>query len=423
MKKVLKVFSLTVIFLFFLSMFAWVVFHVSIGDKKFAFLQGPIKFMYSFPDLFFQSVEEVNTLPGTFVKTPEDFEAVNKLDSDFIVLTSYSDSKDSRLIVAINLKNDSVLYKWNVKNPYEETDRIINPIMFSDKSLVFSFQGKSLMKIDSLSNIVWKQDSIDAHHSMNLDSNGDVWVCSFAPVFHATGFYMLNDRKIFYKDNHITKIDVEAGRILFHKSVTDILVENNLSNYILKSANIEDPIHINDVEPALKTTKYFNEGDLFISARQASIIIHYRPSTNKVIDIIEGPFIAQHDVDILNDSTLVIFNNNSYVVKISNGRETADESFKFAIAGDFYSNIIRYDFASGEFSFIGDSVFRANKIYTHTEGLMEFINPSTYFVEEQNTGEIWIIRDDEVLYKNVFNSQYDGYHHLPNWTRIINYVK
>ena len=61
------------------------------------------------------------------------------------------------------------------------------------------------------------------------------------------------------------------------------------------------------------------------------------------------------------------------------------------------------------------------EIFTKTEGLQEFINPNTYFVEEQNSGLLWIIRNDEVIYKNVFKSQHEGYHHLPNWTRIINY--
>jgi hypothetical protein len=70
-------------------------------------------------------------------------------------------------------------------------------------------------------------------------------------------------------------------------------------------------------------------------------------------------------------------------------------------------------------SYIGDSIFRANEIYTYTEGLAEFISPASYLVEEQNDGIIWIIENDEVIYKNVFQSQHEGYHHLTNWTRII----
>jgi hypothetical protein len=422
MKKVLKTFSLTVIYLFTLSIFGWMAFHISEGDKKFGFLSGPVKFMYTFPDLFFQSIKEVKSLPETFIKTPEDFKSINNLDFDFIVLSTYSDINDSRSIVLLNLKNDSILYKWTVENPYEDFYRILNPLLFPEKSLVYAFTFHTgLRRIDSLTNIIWKQDSIFAHHSMTLDSSGDIWICSTEPVYYATGLYKMNGTSIFYIDNYITKIDAETGRILFHKSMTSILTENNLSYYLIKSANVSDPIHINDVEPAIKSTQYYKEGDLFISARNPSFIMHYRPSTNKIMNMIEGPFTSQHDVDFLNDSTLVIFNNNFYTIWSDDINPPPPDSSLLEIAGDFYSNIVRYDFANDSLSFIGDSIFRANEIFTHGEGVMEFVDPSTYFVEEQNTGLIWIIKDDKVIYKNVLKSQHEGYHHLLNWIRVIKY--
>ena len=420
MKKVLTTFSLIVIFLFLLSIFGWIAVHISKDDKKFGFLTEPVKFMYTFPDLFSQSIKEVKTLPKTFVPTPEDFEPINNLDSDFIILSTYSDTSDSRSIVLLNLKNDSVLYKWTVKNPFEEHTRIQNPLVFPDKSLIYSFDGVSgLRRIDSLTNIIWKQDSVYAHHSMNLDSNGDIWICSFAPTYYATGVYNLDGRSVFFKDNFISKIDAETGRILFHKSMIEILKENKLSNYLLKSAVIKDPLHINDVQPALKSTKYYKEGDLFISARSPSFIMHYRPSINKVIKILEGSFVSQHDVDFLDDNSLVIFNNNYYEAWSNDSKPPPKDSSWLEIAGDFYSNIVHYDLENDRQSFIGDSIFRANEIFTYSEGLVEFIDPSRYFVEEQNTGLIWIIEDDKVLYKNVHKSQHEGYHHLPNWNRVI----
>jgi len=420
MKKVLTTFSVIVISLFTLAIFGWMVFHITKGDKEFGVLTGPVKFMYTFPDLFSQSVEEVKTLPKTFIPTPEDFESINKLDADLHVLSTYSDTSDSRSIVLLNLKNDSVLHKWTVGNPYQEHDRIINPMLFPGKSLIYSVDCISgLRRIDSLSNIVWKQDSIHPHHAMTLDKDGNIWTCAFMPVFYATGLYKLEGRSVFYIDNYITKIDPENGRIIFNKSMTDILRENNLSSYLLKSANIKDPLHINDIQAAYKTTPYYKEDDLFISSRSLSLIMHYRPSTNKVIDMIEGPFTSQHDVDFFADNSLVIFNNNYYNVWSNDTKEPPKDSTTLKYAGDFYSNIVRYDFSTSNFSFIGDSVFRANEIFTNTEGLMEFIDPTTYFVEEQNSGLIWLIKDDEVIYKNVLESQHEGYHHLPNWIRII----
>lgn len=420
MIKVLKIFSYTVIFLFVLAIFGWMSIHIAAGDKKFGFLDGPVKFMYSFPDMFKKSLEEVKGLSKTFIPTPTDFVAVNELEEDLIILTSYSDEKDSRTIVLKNLRNDSILYSWNVENPYEDYDRILNPVLLPGKELVFSFHGKSMMRIDSMSNIVWQQTVMDAHHSAAMDSFGHFWTCTFEPVFHATAYYFLNGRKVFFKDNAITQYDVNTGDVIFNKSFTKILLDNGLESFIIKAAKIDDPIHLNDIQPALKTTEFYNEGDLFISARQLSLIMQYRPSTNEVIRMIEGPFVAQHDVDFYGDSAITLFNNNAYV-KSSDGREKPADSCKLVYGGDFYSNIVKYNFATEEFSFIGDSVFRANKIYTMTEGLFEFIATDTYFVEEQNSGELWVIKDDKVIYKNVMKSQHEGYHHLPNWTRVIRY--
>ena len=45
----------------------------------------------------------------------------------------------------------------------------------------------------------------------------------------------------------------------------------------------KDPIHINDIEPVKFGGKYWKEGDVFLSLGHQSMIMLYRPSTNKVI--------------------------------------------------------------------------------------------------------------------------------------------
>lgn len=423
MKKTLKIFSTIVIFLFILSLFGWMVNQVSNKNKKFGFLTEPVKFMYSFPDLFKQSVEEVKTLPRTFIPTYKNFEPINKLKKDLIVLVTYTDTSDSRSIVLLNLRNDSVLRKWTVENPWDEVARIVNPIFQTDGSLIYNYYytGRpGLIKLDSSGNVLWKNDSLVIHHGMNLNKDGDIWTCTTLRG-KASGNYTLGGKEIFYNDCRITKFDNATGKILFDKSITEILKENGISNYILKSTAFDDPIHLNDVQPALKTTKYYQEDDVFISLRNISLILHYRPSTNELIRVIEGPFINQHDVDILNDSTLIMFNNNTHVDISRSGKEPHNDKKRLVNAGDFYSNIVSYNLKNGSFSFIGEDIFRKNKIYTKNEGLVEFIAPDTYFVEEQNSGLLWVIHNDTVIYKNVLKSQHEGYHHLPNWTRIIKY--
>jgi hypothetical protein len=51
--------------------------------------------------------------------------------------------------------------------------------------------------------------------------------------------------------------------------------------------------------------------DLFLSLpRSSSNVILYRPATNKVIWRKDGPWSRQHDVDILDNHRISIFNNN-----------------------------------------------------------------------------------------------------------------
>jgi len=421
MNKALRIFASIVIGLFTLSIFGWMSFHISKGDKEFGFLTEPVKFMYTFPDVFSKSVEEAKTLalPQTFIKTPANFEPINNLETDLIVLSSYSDTNNSRTVALINLKYDSILYKWTFKDSILEHERIFHPLLLPEKNLVYSYNGKSLTRVDSMSNVIWEQSNIWPHHSKNLDSYGDIWLSTYDTGYYATGIYKLNDKRVLFKDEYINKIDGETGEILFQKSMGEILIENNLSNYLLKSGNIWDPIHTNDIEPAPKNTPYYQKDDIFICTKNMSVILHYRPATNELINIIEGPFVCPHDVDLYDDNSLVFFNNNYYPVTSNEHKLVPIDSGRLVYAGDLYSNIVHYDFRTQRYSFVLDSIMKANKIFTMTEGLIDFYEPNTCFIEQQNSGVLWIIKDNEVIYKNVLKSFHKGFHHLPNWTRII----
>lgn len=424
MKKILTYFSLLVVFLFILSVFGWLVYQISAKNQKFGFLTEPIKFMYTFPDQFSRSVEEVKGLPETFIPTEEGFMPINKLDEDIYALSAFSDTANTRSVVIRNLRNDSILHKWNVPNRYNEATRIFHPIYLPDGSLVyyFGYRWSPMRRIDASGNIIWEQDKFMFHHGMEQNADGDIWACSREGDANSAECE-IEGRTVYYVDYVVAKIDIETGEILFHKSISEILKENGLRNYILKAKNIVDALHLNDIQPAFKTTEYYEKDDLFISLRGLSCIIHYRPSTNKVIEVIEGPFVNQHDVDILEDDKLAIFNNNLYEGSFYGTGELPRNTSHVVDMGDYYASIVTFDLKNREFSSIGDSIFRANKIYTKSEGLQIFIDPETYFVEEQNSGLLWIIRNNEVIYKNVFPSQHEGYHHLPNWTRIIDYDK
>ena len=117
-----------------------------------------------------------------------------------------------------------------------------------------------------------------------------------------------------FTDTAIFKFNAD-GEILYRKSVLEILIENHIlpTNFAFSAAydGILNPIHLNDIQPALSDTKYWNRGDLFLSIKNQSAIVQYRPDTNQVISYLVGPFARQHDVDIISDTEISIFNNNN----------------------------------------------------------------------------------------------------------------
>ena len=120
------------------------------------------------------------------------------------------------------------------------------------------------------------------------------------------------------------KDNIKNSKIIFSKSVSEILIEHGLIHRIFSQQSFKsDPIHLNDIQPVLKDGPYFKKGDLFLSSRNLSMIILYRPETNKIIKIIEGGFLNQHDVDILDDKTISIYNNN-VLLNSKNGRSVTN---------------------------------------------------------------------------------------------------
>ena len=200
-------------------------------------------------------------------------------------------------------------------------------------------------------------------------------------------------------DDSITKIN-EDGEILFNKSIIEILVENNFLDMNIFDGNT-DPIHLNDIEPALIDTEYWNQGDVFLSIRNQSAIIHYRPSTNQVINYLTGPFAMQHDVDIISNKEISIFNNNNF---ISNNK---------------YSEVVIYNFETKKFSKLFNDQLQKENFKTYTEGLSHIFEDKSLLVEEQNHGRIILFNKNgkkEWEFVNKDKNQDIG---RINWSRII----
>ena len=413
-----------------LSGFGWVVKHRTKGDLNLGVANAWVDGLSGFPDRFQQSVEAVQTLPQTFVPTPDDWSPINRLDEDVWALTAHSNEQSGRTFRLQNLRDGQVEHTWRTPESmaFKPHWRAHNPLMLEDRSLVSFVTNRSpLFRLDSTSALVWRQDSLSFHHAMNLDANGMLWVCAQqweqgGRHVAYRGRYRMGDKTVHFLDNSVAQIDPSDGRILQVISMADILRENDLGHLVLRSGDPQDPLHLNDVEPALHRSRHFEEGDLFLSFRNLQAVLQYRPSTREVVRTIQGPLAAQHDVDILNDSTLVIFNN---ATQENFGRYTSNKD-KYPISKDqaelaqWHSELAHFNLRTGAFTSLFQVVMAQEGIMTFTEGLQDMLPSGAAFVEEQNSGVLWVLNEDGVLYKDVMASHHPGHHHLPNWTRIVN---
>ena len=413
-----------------LSAFGWVVKHRTLGDLNLGWGNVMIDQLTGFPDLFKKSVKEAQTLPKTYVPTPDGFEPINRLKDDVLALSAYSNEDEDRNIDLWNLRTGDVVHRWTLRRDFLDFKvhhRVHHPLLLEDKSVVSFIAGREpLFRLDSASNMVWRQDSLLFHHAINLDAEGHIWAC--VRKFEKGGTwaayrarYKMDWKTVHFLDNSIARIHPETGHIEYVKSCVDILKENGLEHLVLRSGNPMDPLHLNDVEPALFSGPFFEEGDVFLSFRNLQAVLQFRPSTGEVVRVIDGPLAAQHDVDVLSDSTLVIFNN---ATQENLGRYT-HTAHKYPVSKEqvllkhWYSHVVEYDLASDSFTPLWPELMGQEDIMTFTEGLQEFLPDGSAFLEEQNSGILWVVSDDGVLYKDVHRSHHPGHHHLPNWTRII----
>jgi len=336
-----------------------------------------------------------------------------------LVLPRYDHSLSRSVVDIVDLNNFEVLHTYKhdiaamnaqVTNTEEfprlKIDasptrfRYFHPLILDDGSLTSNSHYFPQFKIDFCSNLQWINDEEAFHHSIMLDHEKNILIGGSKQKSKYVKKYSLKD----YVDDSIIKINKD-GKILYNKSVTEILIENNIvpNNFAFNQyvANRSDPIHLNDIQPALSDTQYWKKGDVFLSSNQQSAIIHYRPSTNKVINYITGPFAQQHDVDIISDKEISIFNNNNFVVD------------------NEYSEVVIYNFESKKFRTLFNDELKKNNFKTSSGGLSHIFKDKSLMVDEQDYGRILLFNNKGEKEWEFVNKDKNGDIGFISWSRVI----
>ena len=380
------------------------------GKIDISFLSKPAAYIARLPEKFLTSLPTINhnrvNQPWSeervffsqdgFVGTPNTFDS-------YLLLSKYDGNLNEGVIELIDLKNFKLLHTWNpdidsFNKLFEKVDEfkdieidhnnsrvtLNHPFLGKDGSLWFN--NPPLRKIDKCSNLISQNTHDIFHHSIESDFEGNIWVPSnmFPQSLPIEKVGRESAREGGFIDDAIVKLSNE-GKVLFEKSVSQIFIDNNMEYLLFAVGNTifdNDPIHLNDIQPVNYSGEYWQKGDVFLSLRHQSMVLLYRPSTNKIIWKGTGPFFHPHDIDILDKNRISVFNNN-------------DKNFLSGNKVDGNNEVIIYDFNTKEYSSYLSKSLIENDVRTITGGTSQILPNGDLFVEETDSGRTLYFNSNE----------------------------
>ena len=303
----------------------------------------------------------------------------------------------------IDLSRRKTVHTWqlDLQAQYQNGPVIILP----DGSLVLRTKAhpQFMVRLDACSNVEWKKRRGGGeggegwiHHSIERDADGNFWTPAKSDSY-----------RTFNKQNELLKFS-SAGDVLTRISLTDALVRSGYRHLLYGMLDYEsDPLHINDVQPVLRDGPFWRRGDLFVSLRSNSVVLLYRPATDEVVWLRQGPWLHQHDVDVVSDSEISVFSNNAAKFR--------DGEYRVLGANEVYV----YDFATGEVRSPWREAMRRHDVRTVTMGEATLFDDGGLMVAEHNYGRVLRLSADGALRWSYVNRASDGRVYQLGWGRYL----
>tara|TARA_E500000178_G_C16996809_1_gene743605 strand:- start:570 stop:1925 length:1356 start_codon:yes stop_codon:yes gene_type:complete len=431
MKWFKNFFSYQVFLVIFISFICFLLFgsilrHHYLGGKQFLEVQKVAIFFAELPSYVNKMIQSksININKPPVLKKHSEKKNFNQILTNkreaLLILPIYDHDLGKSLVKIIDLNNFETIhtYQHNVLEMWKQVTNIKefpnlhiddspirfeyrHPLLLKDGSLIADSDYTPIFKIDYCSNLIWINDEESFHHSKMLDHENNIWIP--AKIYPHSKYVGNNQIKEFF-DDAVIKINTD-GKILFKKSVIEILIQNKIvpKNFAINSilSNSMDPIHLNDIEPVFFDGKFWKKGDIFLSTPSLNAIIHFRPETNKVINYITGPFTRQHDVDIISNKEISIFNNNN------------------SITENEFSEILIYNFETKNFKKIFNNQLTKEDFKTEFQGLSYMFKDGALMVEEQGHGRIILFDNEGNKEWEFVNKSKNGYIGFISWSRVI----
>lgn len=277
----------------------------------------------------------------------------------------------------------------------------VHPVPLDNGDLLVKAQESPMVRMTPCGDPVWILDDEFYHHTTEPGPDGNFWTSGFVRPQEVRGL-----APTFY-DPSIVEFSAE-GKVLYHRSVTKVMLDQGLGFLILGAHKFYgDPLHLNDVQPVFEDGPYWKRGDIFVSLRHPSTIMLIRPSTDKILWWKSGPWVSQHDVDVIDSTTIAVFNNNALNFgdgEFVNGR----------------SDIIYYDFATDTVSSPYAKVLAANDFRNEAGGLFTVLPDGHYYVDESESGRTLIFTPKgELAVEHINRAKKNGLIYHLGWSRYL----
>ena len=342
-----------------------------------------------------------------------------------LLLTHYDYDQKKTLVELINLKNGKIIHTWkpnidyinsksNLSKKFVNLDRdhdqkryqITHPYLSVNGDLYFHSFYTPLIKVDICSKYVSSVDEI-THHTIEFDGSG-IWtpITTFGSKNNPGLDEQIGTSKNLFFDDGIMKVDLN-NNIVFKKSLVEIFLDNELSHLIFSGKQpTYDPFHLNDIQPVLIDGEFYKKGDLFLSFKHLSMIVLYRPTTNKILWYKKFPWELQHDVDVIDSNRISIFNNNRL-------RHNFDKTIK-------NNSLIIYDFSKDNIEYYQKEIFDRFDIKTISKGSATIFKNKSLLIEESDYGRLLMFdKDGNLIWEYINKSKKNKKLYGIDWSRII----
>jgi hypothetical protein len=337
----------------------------------------------------------------------------------YLLLSRHDGDSRRHVVELIKLSDLSLVYRWlpdaeqllaNARRNWtwmeysrwrNEAWRAIHPLLLENGDLIVKDHYTPLLRISACGERVWIKQDVHYHHSTEPDGQGGFWVPTLATPS------TLPDVEEWFLEDTLTRMTLD-GEILLRRSLVQTFIDHGLYHRIFSAMGFyaHDPLHLNDIQPVLEDGPHWRRGDLFLSLRRYSTVILYRPSTDAILWMKEGPWLAQHDVDIVDDHRIAVFNNNA----IETGAEPRVKDV---------SEVLFYDFETDTVTSPFREAMERHDVRTVTEGLADLLPSGHLMLEEQNAGRILLLSHTGELVASFINNDSEGRGFQLGWSRYI----